>query len=94
MAWDEFVRKNYLRDNVSPEAKLTAIKEIAALSHRQKAADRALAQVTVTIKQMAQAHTELVKAAKTKQLLTTDLGDLVAEAKRLDDYCNSLTSSK
>jgi hypothetical protein len=94
MAWDEFVRKNYLRDNVSPEAKLTAIKEIAALAHRQKAADRALAQVTVTIKQMAQAHAELVRAAKTKQRLTTDLGDLVAEAKRLDTYCNSLTSSK
>ena len=93
-AWDEYVRKNYLGANVSPDAKLAAIKQIAALAAQQKTADQTLAQVAVTIKQMAQAHTELVKAAKTKQNLTADLGALLAEAQRLNTYYQSLATGK
>jgi hypothetical protein len=93
-AWDKYVRDNYLSNNVSPDAKLAAIKQIAALAAQQKTADQTLAQVAVTIKQLAQAHTELVKAAKTKQNLTADLGGLIAEGQRLNSYYQSLATGK
>lgn len=93
-SWAAYVSKNYFGSNVSPDARFAAIKQLVALSVQQKAADKTLAQVAVTIKQMAQAHTELVKAAKTNQPLTADVSDLLAEAQRLNSYYNSLATSK
>jgi hypothetical protein len=89
-AWDGYVRANYLNGKASPDVKLAAIKQIASLAAQRKAADQTLAQVSVTIKQMAQAHSELVKAARTNQNLTADCGALLAEAQRLNEYYQSL----
>ena len=93
-SWDQYVSKNYFGKDVSPDAKFAAIKQLVSLSVQRRAADQTLAQVAVTIKQMAQAHTELVKAAKAKQPLTADVSDLLAEAQRLNSYYNSLANSK
>jgi len=78
----------------SPDARLAEIKKLPALAQQRNTADQTLQQVQVTIRQLAQAHTELVKAARSKQHLTADLQDLVAEAQRLNAYYNSLASSK
>jgi hypothetical protein len=78
----------------SPDVRLAEIQKLPALVGQRNAAEKTLQQVQVTLKQLAQAHTELVKAAQTKQTLTADLGDLLAEAQRLSTYYNSLSSSK
>src|SRR5208337_2749978 len=78
----------------SPEARFAEIQKLLALLRQRSAADQTLQQVQVTVKQLAQAHTELVKAAQTKQRLTADLGDLLVEAQRLDTYYKSLSNTK
>lgn len=78
----------------SPDARFAEIQKLPALVQQQNAADMTLVQVQVTVKQLAQAHTELVEAAQTKQNLTADLGDLLAEAQRLNAYYTSLSSTK
>jgi hypothetical protein len=78
----------------SPEARFAEIQKLPALVKQRNASDQALQQVQVTVKALAQAHTELVKAAQTKQNLTADLGDLLVEAQRLEKYYNSLSSNK
>jgi hypothetical protein len=93
-SWDLYVSKNYFGKDVSPDSRFAAIKQLVSLSVQRRAADQTLAQVAVTIKQMAHAHTELVKAAKAKQPLTADVSDLLAEAQRLNSYYNSLEKSK
>jgi hypothetical protein len=93
-SWDLYVSKNYFGKEVSPESRFAAVKQLVALSVQQRAADRTLAQVAVTVKQMAQAHASLAKAARAKQPLAADVSDLLAEAQRLNDYYNSLAKSK
>jgi hypothetical protein len=78
----------------SPDARLAEIEKLPALVQQRNAAEQTLLQVQVTIKQLAQAHTELVKAAQSKQHMTADLEDLIAEAQRLSTYYNSLASNK
>jgi hypothetical protein len=65
-----------------------------ALANQRRAADLVLAQVSVTLKQMAQAHTELVKATRARQSLTANLDDLLAEVQRLNVYYQSLANAK
>jgi hypothetical protein len=78
----------------SPDARFAEIEKLPTLVKQQNAADMTLVQVQVTVKQLAQAHAELVKAAQTKQNLTADLGDLLAEAQRLNAYYTSLSDAK
>ena len=78
----------------SPDARFAEIQKLPALVQQRNTADQTLVQVQVTIKQLARAHTELVRAAQTKQNLTADLGDLLAEAQRLNTYYTSLPSTK
>jgi hypothetical protein len=78
----------------SPDARFAEIQKLLALLRQRSAADQTLQQVQVTVKELAQAHTELVKAAQTKQRLTADLGDLLVEAQRLDTYYKSLSNTK
>ncbi len=77
-----------------PDARMVEIRKLPDLVQQQSAADQTLQQVQATIKQLGQAHTELVKAAETKQSLTADLSDLLAEAQVLNTYYNSLSSTK
>jgi hypothetical protein len=81
-------------DCFSPDVRLAEIQKLPALVQQRNAADQTLQQVQVTVKQLAQAHTELVKAAQSKQHLTADLDDLVAEAQRLNTYYSSLANNK
>lgn len=92
--WNSYVKTHYLDEKVNPDGRLAAIKQLAALATQQRAADQTLAQVAVTIKQMADAHTQLLKAAQAKQSLMADVGDLLAEAQRLNAYYQSLATSK
>lgn len=78
----------------SPNVRFAEIQKLPALVKQRNVADLTLRQVAVTVKQLATAHTELVKAAQTKQNLTADLGDLLVEAQRLDKYYNSLSNNK
>ena len=77
-----------------PEVRLTEIQKLPALVKQRNSADQTLQQVTMTLKQLAQANTELAKAAQTKQDMTADIGDLLAESQRLYTYYNSLSSGK
>jgi hypothetical protein len=92
--WDGYVRHNYLDKSVSPDLKLNAIKQIAVLVQQKKAADDCLKQVATTLRQMAKAHAELVKAANAKQDLQADLNGLIAEGQRLGSYYESLGNKK
>src|SRR4029077_1758163 len=49
----------------TPDARFAEIQKLPALVQQRNAADQTLLQVQVTVKQLAQAHTELVKAAQT-----------------------------
>jgi len=73
--------------------RLAEIEKLPALVHQQQSADNTLKQVQATVKQLAAAHTELVKAVQSKQDLPADLDDLVAEAERLNTYYQSLTTT-
>lgn len=81
-------------DCLSGEARLAEIEKLPALVQEQRAADLTLQQVQKTVKQLAQAHTELVKAVQAKQDLTADLASLVSEAQRLNSYYQSLSGNK
>ena len=71
-------------------ARLAEIQRLPALTQQQQNADQTLKQVQITLKQLAAAHTELVKAVQSKKDLTADLGGLMAEAQRLNGYYQSL----
>ncbi len=92
--WSQYVLQNYMGSNVSPDAKLAAVKQLASMASQQKAADQTLAQVAVTISQMAQAHSQLTKAANANQPLIADVRNLLTEAERINTYYQSLQSSK
>lgn len=99
-SWNLYVRANYFDDKnvvkqgVAPDAAIAAVKQLMALVSQQRTADHTLAQVAATIKQMAQAHAELVESVKTKKSLTANLSGLLAEAERLNTYYQSLATSK
>ena len=98
-AWNSYISEKYfengdVKKGVSPDAALAAVKQLVALANQRNAADKVLAQVAATVKQMAQAHTELVKATKEKLALIANLSDLLAEAQRLNTYYQSLATSK
>jgi hypothetical protein len=77
-----------------PEVRLAEIQKLPALVQQRNAADQTLQQVQATIKQLARAHTELVKAAQSKQNLSADLADLIAESERLSSYYTSLSKQQ
>jgi hypothetical protein len=81
-------------DCLSGNDRFAEIEKLPALVQQQRAADLTLQQVQTTVKQLAAAHTELVKAAQSKQDLKAELEDLVGEAERLNTYYQSLSSSK
>ena len=91
-AWNDYVEANI--NSFTPDAKLAAIEKLPTLAAQQRQADMTLQQASVTVAQLAKAHTELVKAAKTKQDYRADLGDLLAEAQRLNSYYQSLQNTK
>ena len=78
----------------SPEVRLAEIQKLPTLVRQRNTSDQTLQQVKVTLKQLAQANTELVKAAQTNQDMNADIGDLLAESQRLYTYYNSLSSGK
>lgn len=79
---------------LSGEARLAEIEKLPTLVQQQRAADQTLQQVQATVKQLAEAHTELVKAVQSNQDLTADVTSLVSEAQRLNTYYQSLTTTK
>ncbi len=97
--WDTYVSNTYfkagvLRDGVSPDAGLAAVKQLAVLTAQQKAADQVLVQVAKSLTQMAQAHAKLMTAANSKDTVAVDFSDLLAEAQRLNSYYQTLATSK
>ena len=79
---------------LSGNDRLAEIQKLPALVQQQRTTDQTLKQVQATVKQLAAAHTELLKAVQSKQTLTADLGNLLAEAQRLNTYYQTLASSK
>jgi hypothetical protein len=93
-SWDEYVRANYMGATVSPDIRLAAVKQLVTLSNQQRAADQVLAQVVVTLNQLAKAQTNLSNAAKTKGTFKSNFSDLLGEAQRLYTYYQTLAASK
>jgi hypothetical protein len=98
---NQYILKNQCKDGegarancFTAEERLAEIQKLPALVEQRNTADQTLQQVQTTVKQLARAHTELLKAAKSKQNLTADLGDLLAETQRLNGYYNSLSKTK
>jgi hypothetical protein len=98
---NQYILKNQCKEGkrepencFTPQERLSEIEKLPALVEQRNETDETLQQVQATVKQLARAHTELLKAAQTKQTLTADLGDLVAESERLNTYYGSLSKSK
>ena len=101
LSQNQYILKNQCKEGerapancFTPEIRLAEIEKLPALVEQRNAADQTLQQVQATVKQLGRAHTELLKAARTKENLTADLGDLLAESERLNTYYNSLSKNK